>query len=249
MRRFWALCHNEVRTLYVSPATYITALLFLILMIIVYGCVLEDCSQSLHTDSPATLFFKTFWLPMLFMVPLLTMRSFAEERRVGTLETLFATPVTPRQVVWSKFLGAYTFYLMLWALTAFFPWIAKWTLPAEALDPKLFDTVAYGGGYGFVFLSGVLFVAVGILASSLTRSQLVAGALCFSGLFIGLLFAYLLLKLPWAEHWMPLFEYIYPFDHLDDMSRGIWDSRVWLLYPTLGVGVLEFTVLIWEGRQ
>ena len=80
--------------LLVSPGTYIAAVLFLVVMGVVFTGILDSYSQGPQDASPAIAFFQLFWFPVLFMVPLLTMKCLAEERRLGTIETLFTAPVT-----------------------------------------------------------------------------------------------------------------------------------------------------------
>ena len=80
--------------LLVSPGTYIAGVFFLAFMGFSFTGILELYSAAPQEISPATVFFQRFWIPVLLMVPLLTMKSISEERRHGTLETLLTSPVT-----------------------------------------------------------------------------------------------------------------------------------------------------------
>jgi len=111
MRLFRILLAHELRMLLVSPATYIAATLFLLVMGFVFAGILETFTAAPQEAAPAAVFFQLFWLPVFFMVPLLTMKSIAEERRLGTLETLLTTPVSTPQVVLAKFAASYALYL------------------------------------------------------------------------------------------------------------------------------------------
>lgn len=71
-----------------------------------------------------------FWMPVLFVVPLLAMKSIAEERRLCTLETLMTTSVSSWAIVLSKFLSIYFVCMLLWLLTCLFPFILTWVLGA-----------------------------------------------------------------------------------------------------------------------
>jgi ABC-type transport system involved in cytochrome c biogenesis permease component len=162
MRLFRILLAHELRMLLVSPATYIAATLFLLVMGFVFAGILETFTAAPQEAAPAAVFFQLFWLPVFFMVPLLTMKSLAEERRLGTLETLLTTPATTPQVVLAKFAAAYALYLSLWAATAgFFYILVRFGAQSQPVDlgPLL-------GGYLFIAVSGTLFIALGILASS-----------------------------------------------------------------------------------
>ena len=88
--------------LLVNPSTYIAAVLFLAVMGFVFTTLLSDFSSNVQENSPAYMFFQNYMIPVLFMVPLLTMRCLAEERRLGTIETLLTTPVSTRSLDKSK---------------------------------------------------------------------------------------------------------------------------------------------------
>ena len=231
MRPFRILLAHELRMLLVSPATYIAATLFLLVMGFIFAGILETFASAPQENSPASVFFQLFWLPVFFMVPLLTMKSLAEERRLGTLETLLTTPVTTPQVVLAKFFAAYALYLGLWAATGGFFYI----LQKFAGSAQHFDHGPLIGGYLFVAVSGTLFISVGILASALTRNQAVAGILAFVlllALVIGTRFASTLevLKLEHLASVRAAVDYLQVFTHLEDFTRGVVDTRQVLYY-------------------
>ncbi len=253
MRHFLTLFSHELRMLLIAPATYVASVLFLLLMGLIYLLVLNEAGTRESDLPPSVLFFQVFWVPVFFMVPLLTMRSIAEERRLGTLEALMTTPATAFQIVLSKFLGAYVFYLLLWGMTIAFPYIAAYGLESTADKQSVLEIAPMMGGYLFIALSGLLYIALGIFASSLTRSQLVAGMLCFSLLFIIVISGQLLLRLPVQDfswmHWLdaPL-EYIRSFKHLEDFSRGMVDTRPFVMYLSNAALLLGITTLVVESK-
>ncbi len=235
--------------LLVSPATYIAATLFLLVMGFIFAGILETFAAAPQQGSPAAVFFQLFWLPVFFMVPLLTMKSLAEERRLGTLETLLTTPVTTAQVVLAKFFAAYSLYLALWAATGgFFYILQRFAGAAQTLD--------YGpliGGYLFIAVSGLLFVSVGILASALTRNQAVAGILAFVLLLmlvVGTRFAGTLevLKLDHLTALRAAVDYLQVFTHLEDFTRGVVDTRQVLYYVSGSVLALILGILGVEAK-
>src|SRR3954469_1834361 len=182
MRHYFTILSHEIRTLLYSPSTYIAAVFFLGVMGFIFASILDIYSKSPQETPPAVAFFQFFWFPVLFMVPLLTMKTIADERRQGTLETLLTTPVSTAEVVLGKFSAAYLFYLLLWGSTLGFHYI----LQLYARDQRFLDSGPLVGGYLFIAVSGLLFIAIGILASTLTRSQAVAGILTFT-LLLGLI--------------------------------------------------------------
>jgi ABC-2 type transport system permease protein len=245
---------HELRMLAVSVATYSAAFLFLLVMGLFYFIVLYYFDTGMGVDAPATQFFQIFWIPVFFMVPLLTMKSLAEERRHGTLETMLTTPASTLEIVLAKYFAAYIFYASLWALTLLFPLIASLYLPVMQSDSRLTEMAPLLGGYLFVACSGMLYVALGIFASSLTRNTLVAGMLTFCMLLVlitsgNLLPHFLTLddmpKLAWLR---PGLEYMQTFRHLEDFSRGIVDTRPFFLYASNTLLVLGITTLVVEAR-
>jgi ABC-2 type transport system permease protein len=252
MRHFPLLLAHELRMLAVSVATYSAAVLFLLVMGLFYFLVLYQYDTELRNDPPATLFFRVFFIPVFFVVPLLTMKSLAEERRFGTLETMLTTPASALQVVLAKYFAAYFFYVALWALTLIFPLIAIQYLHAADPASPLRDPASLTGGFLFVCFSGLLYVALGVFASSLTRNTLVAGMLSFSMLFVlivsGNLLPYLPLQDSWLSHLQSAVDYLQTFHHLDDFTRGVVDTRPFFLYASNTLLVLGVTTLVVEAR-
>lgn len=252
MRHFLLLTRHELRVLLIAPSTYVAAVLFLCIMGTIYLLGLENATVVAKTDLPSTLFFQVFWLPVFFIVPMLTMRSIAEERRLGTLEAMMTTPISAGAMVGSKFTAAYIFYITLWALTLCFPLLASFALGSRG-DPRLLDWPSLLGGLTFVAVSGALFIAIGIFASAMTRSTLVAGMLSFSLLFVLILSGGILTKLAiidtaqfaWARESV---EYLKTFRHLEDFSRGILDSRPFFFYFTNALLLLGLTALVVESK-
>jgi ABC-2 type transport system permease protein len=233
-----------------SPATYIAAVLFLVLMGWLYWRILLQFSIEPQDALPSELFFQLFWLPVFFMVPLLTMKSVAEERRRGTLETLMTTPANAMEIVLSKFAGAYIFYCCLWLLTLGFPILANLSVNSPIMAGRLLDRGTLSGGYLFVAISGLLFISVGIFASSLTRSQVVAGMLSFCILFIITIGMRELHEE--ATFWVPWFrdtiEYMQIFRHLEEFSRGVIDTRPFFFYFSNTALVVGISVLVVESK-
>ncbi|MGC4071819.1 MAG: ABC transporter permease [Nibricoccus sp.] len=246
MRHFLTILSHEIRMLLVSPSTYIAGVLFLIVMGFMFTSLLEDYSRGPMEISPAGAFFAIFPLPVLFMVPLLTMKSISEERKNGTLETLLTTPVTTFEVILGKFGAAYFLYILLWASTAAFFYLLR----RFAGD---FDPGPLIGGYLFIAVSGLFFIAAGIFASSLSRNQAVAGILCFTILFLLLLGTHFAHDLEALNHpaMAPVktsIEYAQVLQHLNDFSRGIVDVRQLLFYVSGSVLCLIFSILGVEAK-
>ncbi len=252
MKHFWTIFSHEIRMLLVSPGTYVAAVFFLATMGFMFTGILEAYSHAPQDASPAIMFFKYFWFPVIFMVPLLTMRCLAEERRLGTIETLLTTPVTTPEVVLGKYGAAYGLYLALWGATGGFFLILK---NFAGNSSRLLDPGPLAGGYVFVAVSGLLFIAIGVLASALARNQAVAGFLCFfmlSGLIWGDNFLARDATLLNREALHPIkaaVDYAWIFRHYEDFTRGVVDARQVIFYITGTVLALIFSILSVEAKQ
>lgn len=249
MRHFLTILGHEVRMLLVSPSTYVAAVTFLAFMGFIFAGILAEYSSVPQENSPAMAFFELFWVPVIFMVPLLTMKSISEERRLGTLETLLTTPISTGEVVLGKYGAAYLLYLSLWAGTGGLFFI----LHRFTQDAFLLDLGPMIGGYVFIAVSGLFFVAIGIFASSLSRNQAVAGILgvvLLFGLIIGtqLVSGIATLNLEMFAPIKATIEYARVFQHLEDFSRGIVDSRQLLFYFSGACLTLVLSVLGLEAK-
>lgn len=254
MTQILRLLRHELRSLFYAPSTYIALVLAMLLMAFFYYVTLLTISSEEQDQMPPTLFFSLFWVPVLLIVPMLTMRSFAEEKRLGTIETLLTAPVSPAQVVAAKFLAAYVFYMLVWLLSLAYPMLTAWVLKQPELADRLFHSGALVGGFLFIAASGSLFVAIGIFTSSLTRSQLVAGMLSFSILFmliVGVAAVHMLQIEAGSRLLLPdtLLDYFQVFRHFDDFSRGIVDTRPFVYYLSGTIAVLGFSVLMIEVKR
>jgi len=167
-----------------------------------------------------TLFFLSPWV-FLFLVPALTMRMIAEEKRLGTIELIYSKPITERGIIWGKFLAAVTLVLLA-LLPAIIYYASVWLLG----DPRgnLDKGSTLGAFIGLFFLASV-YASAGIFASSLTDNQVVAFILavliCFI-LFMGFdSFAYL----PGLKSLDELVIRLGINEHYKSISRGVIDLR------------------------
>lgn len=240
--------------LLISPPTYIAAVLFLSLMGVLYADVLGIMVKQSQDNLPIFLFLSYFWIPVFFVVPLLTMRSIAEERNAGTLETLMTTSTSRVAVVLSKFFGAYILYILLWLSTLSFPLIVGLFFPSANVGTLQMQLTSIIGGYTFLALSGILFISIGIFASSITRSQLVAGMFSFTTLFIAIAGVVILedrinngFDSPtWVND---LVAYLQIFDQLHDFSSGVIDTRPFFYYTSMGIFFLGLAVVMTEMKK
>jgi ABC-2 type transport system permease protein len=249
MRHFFTILGHEIRILLVNPSTYIAAVLFLGVTGFLFTGILEFYSGQPQETSPTHEFFRYFWLLVFIMVPLMTMKSVSEERRLGTLETLLTTSVSTTEVVLGKFGAVYFLYLLLWGSTGGLFYI----LHRFATDARLLDSGTLLGGYLYVAVSGLLFVAIGVFASAFARNQAVAAVLALAMLFglifgVGLALDIQLLRLAAFQPVHAALDYAQVFQHLDDFSRGIIDTRHLFFYFTGTTLTLILTILGVEAK-
>jgi ABC-2 type transport system permease protein len=249
MRHFPTIFWNEVRMLLLNASTYLSAVVFLGFMGFIFMRILEDYAGAPQDTSPAIAFFSLFFLPVWVMVPLLTMRSIAEERRAGTLETLLTAPVNAAELVLAKFSASYCIYLLQWLSTLGFVFV----LHHFARDPRLLDPGPLIGGYVFIAVSGLLYTAIGTLTSAMSRSQAVAGMISFAAIFSLTLGVKLLsnLALVQQDSFGGIRQALASFDvfrHLEDFTRGVVDTRQVVFYFTGTALALILSILGVEAK-
>ncbi|MBI4343462.1 MAG: ABC transporter permease [Candidatus Omnitrophica bacterium] len=236
MNRFWALTGRELKAFWCSPIAYVVGALFLLIQGLEFWLLVNFLSMP-RLDPSITmpqLFFGGFyfWLSVLMLVPLLTMRTFSEEKRTGSIELLLTAPVTDAQVVLAKFLGAWLAYAILWSCTlAYFLLLRAFT--AFAWAPVL-------TGYLGVWLLGGVLIAVGVLASSLTRNQIIAAVMAFGAMLV--LFSVGVLEVFVRDpEGVKIIRYLSLLEHLGGFAKGIVDTRPIVFYATLTAACLFLT--------
>jgi ABC-2 type transport system permease protein len=157
---------------------------------------------------------------ILFLLPMITMRTYSEEKRTGTIELLLTSPVSDWQIIVGKFLGAMTLYALMLAVT-----LIHIALLFAFGTP---DWKPIASAYLGLLLLGGCFVSLGLLFSSLTRNQIVAGVIT--------LVVFLML---WVVDWMTSFSspgvgavlnYLSITSHLDDFTKGVIDTKHIIYY-------------------
>ena len=237
MQALRALVIRELKAFWYSPIAYVVGGLFLLMQGWVFSIIVAAMNDP-RMDPSYTMsqfFFGGslfFWFSVLLMSALLTMRTFSEEKRTGTIELLLTAPVSDAQVVLAKFLGAWLAYSMLWA--------ASLALFAALRLRTPFEWGPVFSGLLGTCLMGGLFTAIGVLASSLTRNQVIAAVLTL--VIAILLFSVGILDIfvhdPEATE---LIRYFSIIEHARDFARGIIDTRPIILYASLSAIALFLT--------
>ncbi len=236
MKNILTIFFKELKSYFNSPVAYIFIITFLLFS--------------------SWLFFRTFFLtgqahmrplfgilPWLFLIlaPAITMRVWAEEKKMGTMEVLMTLPLKEFEVVLGKFLSSFIFMIISVVLT--FPLALTIYIMG---DP---DTGAIIGGYLGACLMGGAYLAIGLFISSLTDNQIVAFIVsivtCFAFLIIGEDFV--LMSTP--SMIVPIFTYLGLGAHFESISRGVIDSRDIIYYLSVIGFFLFLNTLAIESRK
>jgi ABC-2 type transport system permease protein len=221
MRVLRALLRRELLAIYTSPIAWVVLATFVLLSGVYFYEILWVLSRpSAPYGTPmATLFGGTLlsYVPLLLFVAAITMRTFAEEVHAGTLEPLLTAPVGLNTVVAAKFVAAYVFYLSLWVPTLAYP-VLLWRHADPALGP-------IAAGYLGVALVGAALTALGVLASALARTQIVAAILTFGFGGLLLLAGVGAWVLPQGTLAGRVLRHASVFEMMDRFRIGIVDSR------------------------
>ena len=254
MGQVMAIFGKEMRSYFGSPIAYVMAGVFLLFSGFVFrNQVLEFRDMSVYlqlaeraekiqlnvnTDVVEPFFeFQTFiWM---IVIPMLTMRLYAEEKRGGTYELLMTSPITSGQILMGKFLACYALYLLIEGMA--FGYIG--VLAAHA---QLDWGPVFSGALGVVLI-GATFISVGILASSLTENQIIAAVLSF-----------FLLILLWIIDWAARFagdlffvilKFLSLLEHTRDMIRGVVDTHDVVFFVSAAAFFLFLTHTVLESRR
>lgn len=240
-----ALLTKELRLFFSGPLAYLVLFVFfavnaLVLFVLPTSFNLFDAGYA-NLDP----FFAWEPLVFLFLVPALCMRSFAEEKKSGTMEMLLTRPVTRLQVVMAKFCAG--FLLLVVSLLPVFLYL--YIVSALATPPGNLDLAAFWGAFAGLLLLGASFVAVCVFMSSLTQNQVVA--FVFSVVACTLLYAgFDLFAALIPEGGMSLFvSKIGISQHYSSLSRGVLDFRDLAYYLSLIVVFTGLTVAKLDQRK
>jgi ABC-2 type transport system permease protein len=243
MRTFFALWRRELAAMFLSPIAYVMLMFFLL----VTGCGFYWLvKENLEVMRSVQGLMVVIWACMLIVIPVLTMRTFAEERKNGTFETMMTAPVYDSTVVSAKFFGVLTFFMLMCLPTLFYPALIRLLAPASA---HLIEPGPVAGGYLMAGLIASAFIAVGMLASALTSNQIIAAISSFSVMsifFFGGLFEPHLSRNPLVRE---IGGYLSSALHLMEASRGVFDSRSVVLYVSATAFFLFATVKAVEARR
>ena len=246
MNNVLAIAHKELKGYFASPVAYVvigfSAILFgwFFINLLYYfdraalqaGAGFEGPQAVNVNEMLISPLFLNVSVILLFTLPLITMRTYAEEKRSGTIELLLTSPLTDLQIVTGKFLGSLVLYAAMLAVTLVHMGFLFWFGNPE-WRPIL-------TGYLGLLLMGGCFLSLGLFISSLTKNQIIAGMVTFA---VFLLF--------WVINWIASFtgptmqavlNYLSITEHLNDFARGVVDTKHLVYYVSFIAFSLFLTV-------
>jgi ABC-2 type transport system permease protein len=231
MSNIIAIAQKELRGYFASPIGYIVLGLFALVYGFFYYSILgyfANASLQGQPGQPMNInqdmiryLMQNVTILVLFLMPMITMRTYSEEKRSGTIELLLTSPLTDFQIIMGKFFGALALWIAALAISLIH--IALLYLYSTPEWKPIFT--AYVG----LILFGSCFICVGLFISSLTKNQIIAGVMTFG-----------VTMLLWMINWIgpssgsPRFEriadYLSLIGHFDDFAKGVFDTTHFIYY-------------------
>jgi ABC-2 type transport system permease protein len=234
IRNTLAIAEREIRSYFVSPVAWVVTAVMIAMWGFLFGIIIPGSRQA---DLRPVL--NNFSVTFLLAGPLLTMRLLAEEARTGTLELLMTQPLREIELVLGKYLGSVAFLIFMLTMTLYFPVLLQ-----------IFGNPDKGpmiGGYLGVLLQGMAFLAIGLMASSLTQNQIIAAAVTF----VTLLMLWLsdALSRTFTGLAGQVASYVSITKRFEDMPRGVIDTKDIIFFVTLIIACLFITTQIVSARR
>ena len=254
MGNILAIFGKEMRSYFGSPVAYVMAGVFLLFTGFVFrnqvlefhdmGVFLqfaeyEQKSRLNVNEVVVESFFEFQTFVWMIVIPMLTMRLYAEEKRGGTYELLMTSPITSGQILMGKFLACYVLYVLIEVF-------ALGYLGILSMYARIDWGPVFSGALG-VLLQGGAFISVGILASSLTENQIIAAVLSFFMLI-------LLWIIDWAARFADdvlfvVLKFLSLVEHTRDMIEGVVDTHDIVFFMSATVFFLFVTHHVLESRR
>jgi ABC-2 type transport system permease protein len=252
--KIWPIYKKELRLYFTSPVAYVLLTVFLLIagwfFYTIFAFFTRASMQAAMnpqmgrelnvTESVLRPLFSNISVILLLMMPLVTMRLFAEERRSGTIELLLSYPVRDGAVLVGKYLGALTLYALMLAGTLLYPAL----LLVFRAQPEWGSLAT---GYLGLLLMGAMFLAVGVFASSLTENQIVAALVTW-----GILLMFWVIGWPaeFVGGWLgTVLTHLSVLEHNDTFAKGVLDTKDIIYFVDFTALALFLTLRSLEARR
>jgi ABC-2 type transport system permease protein len=251
--KIWPIFKKEMRLYFTSPVAYVILAIFLVIAGYFFSAIFsfftmasmqaamnpQMARELTVTDSVMRPLFSNMSVILLLLIPVVTMRLFAEERRSGTIELLLTYPVRDGAVLIGKYLAALALYAIMLVFTLLYPALLFYFARIE-WGPLL-------TGYLGLLLMGATFLSVGIFASTLTENQIVSSLITFGVLLIF-----------WVIGWSAenvggvggrILSDLSILEHYDTFSKGVIDTKDVIYYLNFTLLGLFLTLRSLEARR
>lgn len=255
MSNLFPVYKRELRSFLLGPVAYMVTVIFLVLSGIFFALIISDYSnlsfdviRSNYQYRVPELnvaegilgpFYRIILFLMLLMMPLLTMKSFSEEKKSGTIELIFTYPITDLELVLGKMLAVFTIFAAMLGFTFVYELVILFFKPVPL-------GVTFSGYLGLLLVGGA-FISLGVFISSLTENQVIAGAWTF-----GMIMVF------WMISWLGgdstslfagLLRYLSIFRHFESFASGVIDTRDVVYYFSFIFVFIFSTMRALESRR
>lgn len=252
MKVFYAILKRELYVYFSSPIAYVVVTIFLLLsgyffysafayfsMVSMQAMRMPGVGGINVTEMVLLPTLGNMSVIMLLMMPLLTMRLFAEEKKAGTLELMLSYPVRETELLFGKFTACIVVFFIMLVPTFLYP-LFVWFYAEPDIGPIL-------TGYLGLFLMGTAFIALGIMVSSATENQIIAAAISFGAILMFWLIG-------WSETFVgpvlgKVLSHISLLEHFETFSRGVIDTRDIIYYINFNILFLFMTMRSLESKR
>ncbi|MCE9534629.1 MAG: ABC transporter permease [Planctomycetes bacterium] len=239
------LTRRELASYFHSPVAYIVMLAMALLGALSYDFFINALTGGALYEPIIYYYYQVIplFVVVIFVVPSITMRLLAEEKRTGTYEVLMCAPVKESTVVFSKFLAGLTFYMLLWVIWALY------LIALRVENGKEFDYRPLLSYYLALLMSGAGFIAMGLFFSSLSKNQIIGAVLTFIGMLVLLLIGRLQGSKAVSALWQAVFRHLSYTDTWDAALLGQLHLREMILQGSFAFFWLFLTVKVLEARR
>ncbi len=234
----FAIFKREMRSYFTSPYGYV----FMGCFLVISGLLFSVFTLQMGTNSEISSYYSAILFGFVVLVPLLTMRSFADERKQKTEQLLMTAPITLPGMIFGKFLSAYCMYATTFLLGCVN------LIPFYMFSAETPNTPVILGNIFAVLIVGLAFVAIGIFISALTENQLIASLGTMVVMLAMLLTSFLNSYIPFA--WLrSALNWISVYNRFSYFTFGIFDFAALLYYLSISFIFLFLTVRVYEKRR
>jgi ABC-2 type transport system permease protein len=249
MRTFRILLAKELRSFFLSPIAYVVLALVMLLNGVAFYASVRILQTAPSEGSLVTWTFNSIWFYLSYFAifPLITMRLFSEEQKLGTIETLLTAPVRTTEMILSKYVATVIFYCVLWLPSLLNFYVFQWITRGMA-DIPVGQLI---GSYTIVLTMGLFNIALGCFASSMTKNQIVAAILSFSMILLHFLLGAFMLYLSDQnnQQFTELTSYFASIQHIKSFASGLIDTRPIVYYLSFTALVLSLTHQVLDFRR